>query len=340
MTDFTRIAPPTDWTSVRQPVEVTPWFDAPEIEIDRPTFAVGDIHGQAEALGRLLTAMADAAPHPQPLIGLGDANDRGPQTIDVLLNFMRPDPRFSEKVFLAGNHDIYLHEMMRQPGPATAALATSWQSDFGGAALLDELEAIRGSAQTPALLKTEIIEALAIRGDLRLDQADDLLDAYLAAPLGLVRGNVLFVHAGVDLDLERRDIPAFLDKSRAHIETWWKTEKHFPFLIRSANFQRQVRPPRSGLFVVHGHMMEHETYAKPVPMPSIDLHRIDTSIGRLGLDGCSVIDAPNAAVTGAELAPGRYRIFSAPLTVGVSLQDQLMQGASTSKVERRKQACT
>lgn len=325
---------------MRQPVEVTPWFDAPQIEIDQPTFVVGDIHGQADALGRLLTAMAAAAPAPQPLIGLGDAGDRGPHTIDVLLELMCPDPRFSEKSFIAGNHDVYLHEMMRCPGPPTAELATAWQTDFGGHALLDELDLIRGSAPSPLLLRTEIIEALSIRGGLRFDQARDLLDAYQAAPLGLVRGNVLFVHAGVDLDLERRDIPAFLDKSRARIETWWKAEEHFPFLIRSAHFQKQARPPRSGLFVVHGHTMEHETYAKPIPMPSIDLHRIDPAIGRLGLDGCSMINYPNAAVTGAELAPGRYRVFSAPLTVGLSLQDQLMRDASMPKARRRKQACS
>lgn len=80
--------------------------------VDRLTYAVGDIHGRADLLGRLLEqirgdARQRAEDGERPLIVfLGDYIDRGPQSrdvIDLLLAF-RDDPAFETR-FLLGNHE-------------------------------------------------------------------------------------------------------------------------------------------------------------------------------------------------------------------------------------------
>lgn len=80
--------------------------------VDRLVYAIGDIHGRADLLARLLDQIrADRAQRavgegPTLAIFLGDYVDRGPQSrevIDLLLDF-RSDPSF-ECRFLLGNHE-------------------------------------------------------------------------------------------------------------------------------------------------------------------------------------------------------------------------------------------
>jgi serine/threonine protein phosphatase 1 len=87
-------------------------------------YAVGDIHGRADLLDRLmqrivLDAQADGAQADggrAELIFLGDYMDRGPQSRRVLdrLIEIQADPMF-DTTMLRGNHDQYFLEFMRAP---------------------------------------------------------------------------------------------------------------------------------------------------------------------------------------------------------------------------------
>ena len=82
-------------------------------------YAVSDIHGCAEQLGKVFEAidhhMERVRPHRPIHVFLGDYIDRGPasrQVIDMLIDRGR---RY-ETAFLRGNHEEMLLELLRDPG--------------------------------------------------------------------------------------------------------------------------------------------------------------------------------------------------------------------------------
>ena len=155
-------------------------------------YAVGDIHGRSDLLGRLLARIeADSAEKGRAevrLMFLGDYIDRGPDSPGVLDLLMRKHA-WASPTCLRGNHENALLAFIRDPVEARFWL------DWGG------LTTLRAYGVT-------------ISSDLHSmsRQLDDLLPdrhrAFLQAmPVRETLGDYLFVHAGVDptLPFDRQD---------------------------------------------------------------------------------------------------------------------------------------
>lgn len=73
----------------------------PEYIFDEPVAVIGDIHGCAELLEKLLPLVGD-----RPILCLGDVGDRGPDTkrvLDILIE--------REAKGVLGNHDLWLRDL-------------------------------------------------------------------------------------------------------------------------------------------------------------------------------------------------------------------------------------
>jgi len=202
---------------------------------DTRLYAIGDIHGRADLLRRLLATIAeDAADRPpaqQQLIYLGDYVDRGPQSQDVINIVLDEAPPGLEVMALRGNHE----EMMQRFLDDTT-VARTWMMNGGDATLGSYgVEAPSIFAGTPIHRHAQ----MQFRTQLPLRHKEflaALLDSYTA-------GDYLFVHAGV-----RPGVP--LAQQRAEDLLWIRDE----FLNSRADF---------GKVVVHGHSIEREPVMRP-----------------------------------------------------------------------------
>ena len=210
----------------------------------RRIYAVGDIHGRADLLEKLLqTIRADALGGPASekpiLIFLGDYIDRGFQSkevIDLLLgDLVSP----FETLFLKVNHDAAMLHFLVEP-----AMGPRW-AEFGGA------ETLVSYGVRPPRSRTSLDDwALAS------DQLNSLLpSAHLVflknLDLSVRIGDYMFVHAGVrpGVDLARQSEQDML---------WIREE-----------FLNDKRP--IGAVVVHGHT--------PATRPYRDSRRIGIDTG-------------------------------------------------------------
>lgn len=212
----------------------SPVFDAP-IEIDRPTYAVGDIHGRHDLLIALLERIADdAARHgfeDARLVFLGDYVDRGEESAQVLatLGALARDGGDSVAL-LRGNHEQMLLDFIADP----AAGGPRWLSNGGLQTLMSYGVGGLGPASDPQALT----DAAA-----RLAQAmGPDLDLLRLTPDSALFGRVLFAHAGADpaLPPERQEARALL----------WG----------APGFRRT--PRADGLWVAHGHWVVDEPSAE------------------------------------------------------------------------------
>ena len=156
-------------------------------------YAVGDIHGRADLLRRLLSLIeADAAgrgPAQVRVIFLGDYIDRGPDSPEVLDILSGPPPGLYRVTCLRGNHEEALLAFIDDP-----VRARFWL-EWGGMATLRAY----GVAASPDL------SAMAMRLDHALPGRHRAF--LLRLPVREVVGDYLFVHAGVDpmKPLDRQD---------------------------------------------------------------------------------------------------------------------------------------
>ena len=80
-----------------------------------PIYAVGDIHGQAEELDRVLGLIeADGGPEAQ-IVFLGDYTDRGPDSRGVLERLSAGKAEQRNWTFLRGNHDRMFLMFLQDP---------------------------------------------------------------------------------------------------------------------------------------------------------------------------------------------------------------------------------
>jgi len=158
---------------------------------ERPTYAVGDIHGRADLLEALLARLAadagalDDAPD---LVFLGDYVDRGPDSRAVLerLAALGPGP-WRAPICLMGNHERLMLDFLADP------LAGPWWLGCGGAATLASfgIEAAEDEADPATLAR--LSRALGARlGPLR-----SFLEGLALTHLS---GTLLIAHAGADPD--------------------------------------------------------------------------------------------------------------------------------------------
>jgi len=203
---------------------------APTVPPGLRLYAIGDVHGRADLLARLLSMIeADAARRPglaKRVVLLGDYVDRGPQskeTIDLVLDAA---PAGAEIVALMGNHEEMMLRFLSDIG-----IGHSWMLNGGDATLASY------GVEPPRFLGRE--------ADYRLAQEE--LNALLPERHrrfleGLAvthgEGDYLFVHAGV-----RPRVP--LDRQRREDQLWIRDQ----FLRSDEDF---------GKIVVHGHSIDEE----------------------------------------------------------------------------------
>jgi serine/threonine protein phosphatase 1 len=148
---------------------------------DRPRrlFAVGDIHGNINEIRALIDFLKKerGLDDRDCLVFIGDYIDRGPasrQVIDLMLSLKAGLP---DTVFLKGNHEDMLLGFLGQGGSGGDVYLSN-----GGAAFFDSY----GIAPFESL--SEIL----------LDFPPSHLDFIKGLELGVVIGNFIFVHAGID----------------------------------------------------------------------------------------------------------------------------------------------
>lgn len=208
-------------------------------------FAVGDVHGRADLLERLLSdleRLADSEAREKPMVVFaGDYIDRGPDSRDVLDLLLEGRPYGFERRFLKGNHEQLMLDFCVNP-----VRTRSWLS-YGGANTLASygVRPPPASASNPAIY-ADALQAL--REGMPKAHADFLnnnLERYVEA------GDYLFVHAGID--------PAKPLKDQADSDLYWIRDR---FLQHSKPLSHCV---------VHGHT--------PVRAPTLEGSRIAIDTG-------------------------------------------------------------
>jgi serine/threonine protein phosphatase 1 len=210
----------------------------------RRIYAVGDIHGRADLLERLIIQLRNDAGQMGPncaatLIFLGDYVDRGFQSREVINLLLSEACCGFETVFLKGNHELAMLEFLQDPstGPRWAT--------YGGAETLVSYGVQPPGPEAPAESWHRACE--------ELTQAlpETHLQFLNGLPVSMRLGDYLFVHAGV-----RPGVP--LDKQSETDMLWIRDDfinDHKPF----------------DAVIVHGHT--------PVNAPYRDARRIGVDTG-------------------------------------------------------------
>ena len=230
-------------------------------------YAIGDVHGCADALDRLLVQIqADAAERADGrdwrIVMLGDYVDRGPDSAGVLSRVMELDRR--GHIVLPGNHEALMHAALSAQTDAAETPARRWWEN-GGKQTLKSYGARRLSARKPQR-SFDVVP-----GDHRAFLAD-ILEA--RAVHHLDRGDGLFfVHAGV-----RPEEP--LAETAREVMLWSRAPA-----FMDADGPRWVE----GLRVVHGHT--------PTDTVQIHDHRVGLDTGAVygGVLSCGVFDGGELA---------------------------------------------
>jgi serine/threonine protein phosphatase 1 len=215
------------------------------VSSEAEVFAVGDIHGRSD----LLTALLDEAARERKLrdkrvvVFLGDLVDRGPDNLGAIDLAIGAKARVSadEAVALMGNHEAMMRLALDLKTPwddAIDALDT-WIANGGHRTMAEFVKTDEPPEDLDALLKT----------------ARATLPPRVRAWLESLRaswrsGDVLFVHAGVNPEVELEAFLAIpwntplakLDEDRHWAWVRWPFLEHRP---RKGGF--------SGFFIVHGH---------------------------------------------------------------------------------------
>lgn len=206
-------------------------------------YAIGDIHGCDDLLGRLLEAI-DADRHTSRAadiryVFLGDYVDRGTQSREVVERLIGFKAREPATIFLKGNHDATLLEFLGEPD-----VLQTWRG-FGG------LETLQSYGVNAFEMMRDGAGAEAVRDRF----ADALPPAHLRFLRGLATsatiGDYLFVHAGI-----RPNLP--IGEQSEQDLLWIRDE----FLRSRADH---------GKIVVHGHT--------PSERPEIMSNRIGIDTG-------------------------------------------------------------
>ncbi len=186
-------------------------------------YAFGDIHGRSDLLKEMFAVIdADIAQNPvsRPIeVFLGDYIDRGPDsahTLDLLIE--RGLGR--EMVFLKGNHEAFLLELLRDP-----TKLEDWRQ-FGGQ------QTLMSYGVQPTLNPDSVEQADLIRALTEVMPSDHLRFLEALKP-SFVCGDFFFVHAGVR--------PGISLKEQQESDLLWIRNE---FLDSDEDF---------GKFIVHGH---------------------------------------------------------------------------------------
>ncbi len=158
------------------------------------SYAIGDIHGQRDALlaaHRRIEADRAACGDPEaPVIHLGDLVDRGPDSAGVIELLIEGADRGAPWITILGNHDRMFRGFLGDPDYQDPGLRAdlSWLNPrLGG----DTTLASYGIADAFERPRDEV------HGE-ALERVPERHRAFLAGlPLTHLRGELLFVHAGI-----------------------------------------------------------------------------------------------------------------------------------------------
>lgn len=185
---------------------------------------IGDVHGEAELFRDALNSVRD--PAGATLILLGDLIDRGPDSKGVLELARQAEERFGRTIILPGNHEQMLWFATRPAGfswswncsfRANGGERTLWEFGYDVAALLNALP-------------RQMIERLEKR-----------------SPLWHREGNLLFVHAGLNPEMDADEFLA--DKQDHHTSPEDFQESLSPLWVRHDFY---ASPGHSGAYLAPG----------------------------------------------------------------------------------------
>lgn len=201
-------------------------FTPPSVPAASRIYAVGDIHGRADLLERLLSMIEDdaasSAATRRVVVFLGDYVDRGPQSRRVVERLIGGPPPGFDWVCLRGNHEDSMLRFLDDP-----LIAQSWLRN-GGLATIADYAGGRATGESLTELRETFADTVPRRH----------LEFMEALPLRHVEGRYVFVHAGL------RPGRA-LEAQSGHDMMWIREE----FLLSNASF---------GKIVVHGHTISDE----------------------------------------------------------------------------------
>jgi len=217
---------------------------AARVPLGRRVYAVGDVHGRADLLIKLLEQLrADALAgeyEGRPiLIFLGDYIDRGFQSKEVISILLSNAVSPFETYFLKGNHEQAMLQFLGDPG-----IGPRW-AEYGGA------ETLVSYGVQPPRTRTSLDEWIQASAGLQEALPTEHLHFLKSLELSVRVGDYVFVHAGV-----RPGVP--LDQQSEHDLLWIRED----FL----NDRRHL-----GAVIVHGHT--------PITQPYRDARRIGLDTG-------------------------------------------------------------
>ena len=160
---------------------------APPAPDGGPVWAIGDIHGCAEQLDRLLARIEAEGGGEDALVLLGDYADRGPESARVFERIRSLSAQGTRPVTcLLGNHDRMLLDFLTDPVGAGARFL----GNGGQETLLSYgvMPATTGSVE----------ERLLAQASAFATAFADMADWLAARPLWHQSGNCVFVHAQTD----------------------------------------------------------------------------------------------------------------------------------------------
>ncbi len=231
------------------------------VPADLRVYAIGDVHGRADLLKRLMLSIREDASDLEEgrravLVFLGDYVDRGFQSKEVIDYLLSEELDAFEVVFLKGNHEAAFLEFMSDP-----AFGPQW-AKFGGSETLTSYGIRPPRAQTAAADWSEACR--------RLNEALPTSHRGFLQTLApsVVIGDYAFVHAGMR--------PGRPIEEQTEDDLLWIRDS---FLNDKSEFEQVV---------VHGHT--------PIPAPHRDHRRIGVDTGAylsgkltaVRLDGTSV----------------------------------------------------
>jgi len=191
------------------------------LDPERPLYVVGDVHGRADLLERIIARIAEhAADAPHDLVFVGDYIDRGEDSRAVLERLQALEAA-AHVTCLSGNHEQMLLDFLDDP----ATNGRRWLRSGGLQTL--------ASFGVGGVTETASPAQLAAAGDEFLGALGPLAGWLRARPLMFESGNILVVHAAAD-----PNTPASEQVDKTLL---WGHPKF-------AHVPRQ-----DGLWVVHGH---------------------------------------------------------------------------------------
>jgi serine/threonine protein phosphatase 1 len=216
-----------------RPVALISGPDAARVPSGRRVYAVGDVHGRADLLIRLMQDLREDIARGEykgrpVLIFLGDYIDRGFQSKEVIDALISDIVSPFETYFLKGNHEAAMLQFLNDP-----SIGPRW-AEYGGA------ETLVSYGVQPPRTRTSLDDWKQASAALKTALPSEHLHFLNNLDLSVRIGDYLFVHAGV-----RPGIP--IDQQTEQDLLWIREE----FLSDRRSFEAVV---------VHGHTPEQKPY--------------------------------------------------------------------------------